>query len=130
MSSARKAQPYRSRKAKLLLGETFAEEVARLEKEIATHPVTRCEPGVRKTFLFATGSEQQAHYSSLFLFPSRSSQREGLAIQKFELVHRAAIAYVVTSTFGRTTLAVSPSLIARRTFRPFQTSTNTLPTRP
>jgi hypothetical protein len=48
MSSARKAQPYRSRKAKLLLGETFAEEAARLEKEIATHPVTRCEPGVRK----------------------------------------------------------------------------------
>jgi hypothetical protein len=49
MSSARKAQPYRSRKAtkRVLLGETFAEEAARLEKEIAAHPVTRCEPGVR-----------------------------------------------------------------------------------
>ena len=49
MSSARKAQPYRSRKAtkRVLLGETLAEEAARLEKEIAAHPVTRCEPGVR-----------------------------------------------------------------------------------
>jgi hypothetical protein len=49
MSSTRKAQPYRSRKAtkRVLLGETFAEEAARLEKEIAAHPVTRCEPGVR-----------------------------------------------------------------------------------
>jgi hypothetical protein len=39
MSSARKAQPYRSRKAtkRVLLGETFAEEAARLEKEIAAY---------------------------------------------------------------------------------------------
>jgi hypothetical protein len=49
MSSARKAQPYRMRKAtkRVLLGETLAEEAARLEKEMAAHPVTRCEPGAR-----------------------------------------------------------------------------------
>jgi hypothetical protein len=49
MSPARKAQFYRSRKAtnRVLLGETLAEEAARLEEEIAAHPVTRCEPGVR-----------------------------------------------------------------------------------
>jgi len=49
MSSARKAQPYTSRKAtkRVLIGETLAEEAARLEKEIAAHPVTRCEPGLR-----------------------------------------------------------------------------------
>jgi len=49
MSSGRKAQPYRSGKAtkRVLVGETLAEEAARLEKEIAAHPVTRCEPGVR-----------------------------------------------------------------------------------
>ena len=47
MSSAKKAQPYRPRKAskRVLLGETLAEEAARLEREIAAHPVTRCEPG-------------------------------------------------------------------------------------
>ena len=49
MSLDKKAQPYRLRKAskRVLLGETLAEEAARLEKEIAAHPVTRCEPGVR-----------------------------------------------------------------------------------
>ena len=47
MSSARKAPPYRLPKAtkRVLVGETLAEEAARLEKEIAAHPVTRCEPG-------------------------------------------------------------------------------------
>jgi hypothetical protein len=29
----------------VLTGETREEEAARLEKEIAAHPVTRCEPG-------------------------------------------------------------------------------------
>jgi hypothetical protein len=32
---------------RVLLGETLAEEAARLEKEMAAHPVTRCEPGAR-----------------------------------------------------------------------------------
>ena len=46
MNSRKNAQPYRPRKAKrVLVGETLAEEAARLEKEIAAHPVTRCEPG-------------------------------------------------------------------------------------
>lgn len=30
---------------RVLIGETREEEAARLEKEIATHPVTKCEPG-------------------------------------------------------------------------------------
>jgi hypothetical protein len=30
---------------RVLIGETWEEEAARLEKEIAAHPVTRCEPG-------------------------------------------------------------------------------------
>jgi hypothetical protein len=48
MSLDKKAERYRPRKAKrVLLGETLAEEAARLEKEIAAHPVTRCEPGAR-----------------------------------------------------------------------------------
>jgi hypothetical protein len=47
MTSAKKAQHYRLRKVskRVLLGETLAEEAARLEKEIAAHAVTRCEPG-------------------------------------------------------------------------------------
>jgi hypothetical protein len=30
---------------RVLIGETREEEAARLEKEIAAHPVTRCKPG-------------------------------------------------------------------------------------
>jgi hypothetical protein len=47
MSLDKRAQPHRLRKAskRVLLGETREEEAARLEKEIAAHPVTRCEPG-------------------------------------------------------------------------------------
>lgn len=32
---------------RVLVGETPEEEAARLEREIAVHPVTRCEPGKR-----------------------------------------------------------------------------------
>jgi hypothetical protein len=32
---------------RVLIGETPEEEAARLEREIAAHPVTRCEPGKR-----------------------------------------------------------------------------------
>jgi len=43
-------RPRRMQKAnkRVLNGETREEEAARLEKEIAAHPVTRCEPGERK----------------------------------------------------------------------------------
>ncbi len=49
MSVDKKAQPYRMRQPskRVLVGETLAEEAARLEKEIAAHPVTRCQPGER-----------------------------------------------------------------------------------
>ena len=45
-----KKQPSRTRKVskRVLIGETREEEAARLEKEIAAHPVTRCEPGEHK----------------------------------------------------------------------------------
>ena len=47
MSVVKKPQPNRMRKAgkRVLIGETREEEAARLEKEIAAFPVTRCEPG-------------------------------------------------------------------------------------
>jgi hypothetical protein len=43
-------RPRRMQKAnkRVLNGETREEEAARLEKEIAAHPVARCEPGERK----------------------------------------------------------------------------------
>jgi hypothetical protein len=49
MSFDKKAQPNRMRKRseRVLSGETPEEEAARLEREIATHPVTRCPPGER-----------------------------------------------------------------------------------
>ena len=47
MGFVKNTQPHRLRKAskRVLLGETREEEAARLEREIAAHPVTRCEPG-------------------------------------------------------------------------------------
>ena len=47
MSSNKNTQFNRGRKPKkrVLIGETRDEEAARLEKEIAAHPVTKCEPG-------------------------------------------------------------------------------------
>ena len=37
--------PLRKGSKRVLLGETREEEAARLEREIAAHPVTKCEPG-------------------------------------------------------------------------------------
>ena len=48
----------------------------------------------------------------------------------FLVVKAIERAYIITSTFGRTIVAVSPSLIARRAFRPNQTSMNTLQGQP
>ena len=45
-------RPRRMQKAnkRVLIGETREEEAARLGKEIATYPVTRCPPGERSPF--------------------------------------------------------------------------------
>jgi hypothetical protein len=45
--SFKKTQPNPMRKPgkRVLIGETLEEEAARLAKEIAAHPVTKCEPG-------------------------------------------------------------------------------------
>jgi hypothetical protein len=47
MSFNKNTQFNRGRKPtkRVLIGETREEEAARLEKEIAAHPVTRCKPG-------------------------------------------------------------------------------------
>jgi hypothetical protein len=47
MSFNKNTQFNRMRKPskRVLVGETPEEEATRLEREIATHPVTRCEPG-------------------------------------------------------------------------------------
>jgi hypothetical protein len=47
--SFKNGQPNRMRKVgkRVLIGETREEEAARLEREIAAHPVTVCEPGER-----------------------------------------------------------------------------------
>ena len=49
MSFGKKAQANRMRNKskRVLTGETPEEEAARLEREIASHPVTRCPPGER-----------------------------------------------------------------------------------
>jgi hypothetical protein len=46
-SDKKKTRPHFVRRPtkRVLIGETREEEAARLAKEIAAHPVTRCEPG-------------------------------------------------------------------------------------
>jgi hypothetical protein len=48
--SFNKTQPYAMRRPgkRVLIGEPRDEEAARLEREIAAHPVTKCEPGERQ----------------------------------------------------------------------------------
>ena len=74
MSSAKKAQPDRQRTKRRLLGETLAEEAARLEKEIAAHPVTRCEPGARNP-----SSSRPGWSSKPFIRLSEQMVAEGIA---------------------------------------------------
>jgi hypothetical protein len=76
MSVDKKAQHYRMRKAgkRVLIGETREEEAARLEKEIAAHPVTRCKPGERSP------SSSRPGWSSKPLIPiSEQRVAEGIA---------------------------------------------------
>ena len=76
MSSAKKAQPYPLRKAtkRVLVGETLAEEAARLEREIAARPVTRCEPGARNP-----SSSRPGWSSKPFIPLSEQMVAEGIA---------------------------------------------------
>ena len=76
MSWDKRVQPYRMRKAskRVLVGETLAEEAAELEKEIAAHPVTRCEPGER-----SPSSSRPGWSSKPFIPLSERSVAEGIA---------------------------------------------------
>ena len=76
MSSDKRVQPYRMRKAskRVLIGETLAEEAARIKKEIATYPVTRCEPGER-----SLSSSRPGWSSEPFVPLSEQRVAEGIA---------------------------------------------------
>lgn len=45
----------RTASKRVLIGETPEEEAARLQREIAAHPVTKCEPGERGPSLSRPG---------------------------------------------------------------------------
>ena len=67
MSSDKSAQPYRMRKAskRVLVGETLVQrKPLKLEKEIAAHPVTRCERGERSLSSSRPGSSSEAVHST------------------------------------------------------------------
>ena len=59
---------------RVLLGETREEEAARLEKEIAAHPVTRCEPGKH-----SPSSSRPGWSSKPFIPVSERAVAEGIA---------------------------------------------------
>ena len=73
--SFNKTTRYAGPKAKrVLLGETREEEAARLEKEIAAHPVTKCEPGVH-----SPSSSRPGWTSKPFIPISERIVAEGIA---------------------------------------------------
>jgi hypothetical protein len=76
MSLDKKTQPHPMRKTskRVLLGETRGEEAARLEKEIAAHPVTRCEPGEHNP-----SSSRPGWSSKPFIPVSERAVAEGIA---------------------------------------------------
>ena len=69
-------QPHPVRRAskRVLLGETREEEAARLEREIAAHPVTRCEPGER-----SPSSSRPGWSNKPFIPLSERTVAEGIA---------------------------------------------------
>ena len=76
MSLDKKTQPHRMRNAskRVLVGETREEEAARLEKEIAAHPVTRCKSGER-----SPSSSRPGWSSKPFIPISERTVAEGIA---------------------------------------------------
>jgi hypothetical protein len=72
MSFVRNTRRKTSRR--VLVGETREEEATRLEKEIALHPVTRCEPGER-----GTSSSRPGWSSRPFTLLSERLVAEGIA---------------------------------------------------
>ncbi len=49
LEKKKKPQQFGRPKKRVLTGETPEEEAARLEREIAAHPVTKCDPGEYKS---------------------------------------------------------------------------------
>lgn len=76
MSFNKNTQFNRMRKTskRVLTGETPEEEAARLEREIAAHPVTRCEPGERNP-----SSSRPGWSSKPFIPLSEQIVAEGIA---------------------------------------------------
>jgi hypothetical protein len=76
MSLDKKKQPYPIRKAskRVLIGETREEEAVRLAKEIAAHPVTRCEPGQH-----SPSSSRPGWSSKPFMPQAERTVAEGIA---------------------------------------------------
>ena len=76
MGFVKNTQPQRMRKPgkRVLIGETREEEAARLEREIAAHPVTQCEPGAHNP------SSSRPGWSSKPLMPiAEQRAAEGIA---------------------------------------------------
>ena len=76
MSLKQNTQFNRGRKMtkRVLIGETPEEEAARLEKEIAAHPVTRCEPSEH-----SPSSSRPGWSSKPFIPISERTVAEGIA---------------------------------------------------
>jgi hypothetical protein len=62
------------KKKRVLVGETREEEAARLAKEIAAHPVTKCEPGEHRP-----SSSRPGWSSKPFIPAAERTVAEGIA---------------------------------------------------
>jgi hypothetical protein len=86
MSFNKNRQISRMRKPskRTLVGETPEEEADRLEREIAAHPVTQCEPGKR-----SPSSSRPGWSSEPFIPLSERMVAEGIAKKMIKKVRRA-----------------------------------------
>jgi hypothetical protein len=74
MSFNKTTRYYPPKGKRVLVGETLEEEAARLAKEIAAHPVTKCEPGQRNP------SSSRPGWSSKPIIPAKDlAVAEGIA---------------------------------------------------
>jgi hypothetical protein len=73
MSFNKTTRPYAPKGKRVLVGETREEEAARLAKEIAAHPVTKCKPGEH------TPSSRPGWSSKPFIPGAERTVAEGIA---------------------------------------------------
>ena len=67
------------KRKRVLIGETLEEETVRLAKEIAAHPVTKCEPGARNPSRLGRAGAASRSFRLRTLLSPRGLRRKSCA---------------------------------------------------